>query len=146
MSRLPIALILALLWAVPCAAGNQFVLVEERYSALVITHELASPYRNWEVHRVFFVRGTKVIADRVLTEDMLLSAERGEFVLFWNDYGSCHRLVRSPVLLEVTIKPPDREEKGDAIPWWGMQRRMTDLAPPPDPDEPPAPPAPGGAP
>lgn len=115
------------------AAEAPSPLVVERYDAMIVVHELASEQRNWEIHRVYFIRDGKIIADRILTEDMLPSTDGPDFVLFWNDYGSCHRLVRSRVHIEFTVEQStDFDSRGEAVPWWGMFRRMTDLAPPPE--------------
>lgn len=106
-------------------------LVTERYDELWVVHELATDQRNWEVHRVYFIRKGRVIADRILTEDMLWSNQEGDFVLFWNDYGSCHRLVRTKNVREMTVEhESDYDSRGEAVPWWGMGRRMTDLEAP----------------
>jgi len=107
-------------------------LVKESYDELMIVHELATDQRNWEVHRVYFVRKGRVIADRILTEDMNWSTNsNGEFQLFWNDYGSCHRLVTTKLVSEQTVEhDSDYDTRGEAVPWWGMGRRMTDLEAP----------------
>lgn len=127
------ALVLALALSAPSAAGELSPLVAERYDALLVVHELASEQRNWEVHRVYFIRGGRIIADRILTEDMLWSTDGRDIVLFWNDYGSCHRLIRTNVVCEISVQPAgEYDSRGEAMPWWGMGRRMTDLEAPPE--------------
>lgn len=116
-----------------CGPSVKAELVEERYDEISVVHKLATDQRNWEVHRVYFYRNGRVIADRILTEDMNWSRRGADFVLFWNDYGSCHRVVRAKCLSEITIeRASDYDSRGEAIPWWGMGRRMTDLQAPPD--------------
>jgi hypothetical protein len=122
------------LWPATSQAGDfPSPLVSERYDELWVVHELATEQRNWEVHRVYFIRKGRVIADRILTEDMLWSSQEGDFVLFWNDYGSCHRLIRTKHVREMTVEQPGAyDSRGEAAPWWGMNRRMTDLEAPPE--------------
>lgn len=134
MNRWFLAAVLALcLGPSLSAAETPSPLVVERYDALMVVHELASEQRNWEVHRVYFLRKGRVIADRILTEDMLWSMDGADFVLFWNDYGSCHRLVRCGRVRELSIEQDgDYDSRGEVAPWWGMGRRMTDLEAPPE--------------
>lgn len=105
-------------------------LVHEAYDAVVVVHE-RSESRAWEVSRVYFLRQGRVIADRILCEDMLWSAADGRFLLVWNDYGNCQRVITTRAVTEVQLELDDADGKSnDSAPWWGMARRMTDLRAP----------------
>lgn len=105
-------------------------LVEETYEAVWLVHE-RSESRSWEVSRLYFIRQGRVIADRIVCDDMLWSTEAGQFVLCWNDYGNCQRVVRTRTLKEVSVDLDDLDARSsDSAPWWGMGRRMTDLEAP----------------
>lgn len=113
------------------AAGVQ-PLVIERYDAIAFVQE-ATDQRNWEVHRVYFIRAGRVIADRIVVEDMLLGVRPGCFSLSWSDYGSCQRVIYAPSLFTMRIEhAADYDSRGEGSPWWGMGRRMTDLEAPPE--------------
>lgn len=105
-------------------------LVQETYEAVWMVHE-RSESRSWEVSRLYFIRQGRVIADRIVCDDMLWSTEAGQFVLCWNDYGNCQRVVRTRTLKEVSVDLDDLDARSsDTAPWWGMGRRMTDLEAP----------------
>lgn len=132
--RGPKMLVLALLLAgaspAPAEEDEPLPLVCEAYDVVYVVHE-RSESRAWEVSRVFFLRRGRVIADRILCEDMLWSARGGAMQLEWNDYGNCYRVVEFGALTEVHVELDDAEGRGrDAGPWWGMARRMTDMAQP----------------
>jgi hypothetical protein len=104
--------------------------VEETYEAVWMVHE-RSESRSWEVSRLYFIRQGRVIADRIVCDDMLWSAAEGKFILCWNDYGNCQRVVRTSTLKEMSVDLDDLDARStDSAPWWGMGRRMTDLEAP----------------
>lgn len=131
MRGLTLTLVLALCGpAVRAEDDEPLPLVVERYDAVSIVHERAES-RSWEASRVYFWRGGRVIADRIVCDDMVLSIDRGEFVLVWNDYGNCHRVVRAGQVRERFLDLDDLDaHSADSAPWWGMGRRATDLQQP----------------
>lgn len=117
-------------WPVAADEDEALPLVEETYEAVWMVHE-RSESRSWEVSRLYFIRQGRVIADRIVCDDMLWSTEAGQFVLCWNDYGNCQRVVRTRTLKEVSVDLDDLDARSsDSAPWWGMGRRMTDLEAP----------------
>lgn len=126
------ALLLAALLCLPANADEDepLPLVHEAYDAVVVVHE-RSESRAWEVSRVYFLRQGRVIADRILCEDMLWSSADGRFLLVWNDYGNCQRVISTRAVTELQLELDEADGKSnDSAPWWGMGRRMTDLRAP----------------
>lgn len=103
-------------------------LVVETYDSIACVREFSAEY-SWDVHRLQFFRDGRLIAERIVCDDMLLSLNGGFWVLCWNDYGNCHRVVMAPTWVSHTVDL-DGLPKEKQAPWWGMGNRATDLRAP----------------
>lgn len=109
------------------AADHSLPLVEERVDAIALIHTAES-----ESVRVVFIRHGRILAERWLSDEMRwlhLSDDPGSFALAWTDFGVAERVVRfQTVSILVFERDPLADDGG---PWWGWNRRMTDLKAPP---------------
>ena len=122
-----LALLATLFVATPTYADNarNLPVVEEAYDEIVVITFIGrdSPH-------IFFIRNGRVIATRVLQEEMLFFAQDGKFFLEWDDYWSCHRIIEFKTFISFVTEGEPHSENG---PWWAMGRKMVDLKQPPPP-------------
>lgn len=109
------------------ADGFALPLVEERVDVVALVHSA-----DCESVRVVFLRNGRIVADRWLSDEMrwlALSDDPAGFALSWSDCGIAERVVRFRAIAVLVF---DRDPLADdGGPWWGWNRRMTDLKPPP---------------
>ena len=99
--------------------------IEESYDEVIVVDTRKS------YSKVYFLRDGKLHAERIFDDTMNWSAEDGEFILDWNDYGSCHRVIRFKAYTHLQIPLTEHDEGNHHfLPWWAMGRNMTDLKQP----------------
>jgi len=117
-------------WSLAARVGaDEFSLplVEERVDGVVLVHAADS-----DSVRVVFLRNGKIVADRWLSDEMrwlTLPDDPGGFALAWSDCGIAERVVRFRAIAVLVFDHDPLADDGG--PWWGWNRRMTDLKPPP---------------
>ena len=92
------AMLLAL--AVPSRAGDiSLPVVAEHYDAVCIVTELHRDH-DWDVRRIYFLRGDRIIAERTMHEGVLLVAQGDRKVddgPWWNQLRAMTDLAQPPV-------------------------------------------------
>lgn len=112
------------------AAETPLPIVEETYDAVVVVQECLED-RDWIRTRAYFVRGGKVIAERSVDEQMNWTTDgKGNFLLVWDDYGVCRRVITFSTLANIIQTDESSVSSQDTNPWWWQGRRMTDLKAP----------------
>lgn len=100
--------------------------VAEFYDAVLVLHEPCDACGNSHT-RLFFIRDGKRFADRLLTEEMLLTTDGELFCLAWSDWSQCERLV---YFRELCVLQGEYEDVTANQPWFAQGRAMVDLAMP----------------
>lgn len=103
---------------------NELPTVRERVDAVVVYR-----VRDNEYGRVVFIRNDTVLATRLNLDDMVWLVEGDDFVLLWQDYSVCHRVVRFKSYSSLVMSF-DPLQAGQVGPWWAMNRNMRDLKQP----------------
>lgn len=100
-------------------------IVREEVDCLVVVQEGENSFA-----RVYFIRGGKVLTDRLYSAEMHWSQTGDRFVLTFEDYhfGRVLRIVESKRFM--TLRVPDRQAVEGGGEWWDMRKRATDLRAP----------------
>jgi hypothetical protein len=111
----------AILTATLCHAD--LPIVEEAYDEVCIMS-----ISNQEFVKILFVRDGRLMATRIYSEDMVFGVRGDKFLLEWDDYHSCRRIIEFQSLAIMSMPEDPTVANG---PWWDMARRMVDLKEPP---------------
>ncbi len=111
------------------ASGKLYI---EECDSIILLYDRANDKRNWEVHRVLFIRKDvvtkqyRIYATRIWNEEMQILYIDGKFALTWRDYGYGSRMVICPEIGTIDGSYDTDDGNGQ---WWGQGRIMTDLIP-----------------
>jgi hypothetical protein len=105
-------------------AKGELQVVEETYDEVIVIDR-----DGWS--SVWFIRDGKKYGERRLEIDMNWTVQDGEFILDWNDYGHCYRVIRFNTYSHMQV-PITRHDDGGRqfLPWWAMGRNMGELKQP----------------
>lgn len=78
--------------------------------------------------RIIFIRNNRVIATRLLVDDMIWTTVGDKFQLIWQDYWTAERVIEFDNLYSVVVQ--ETPTKDEDLPWWAMRRVMVDLKAP----------------
>lgn len=95
--------------------------VVEHYAAVAV---LIDPECSTATPRLFFIRDGRIFADRLLTDDMVITACGAGYTIQWADWCSCQRLIFFDDLCVIEAK----RTYSDDGPWWMAGRPMVELA------------------
>jgi hypothetical protein len=103
------------------AYSDDLPFIEEKVDELIILSD------GGNYARLIFIKDNKVLAHRLLLDDMIFTSEGKMFVVMWQDYSIVDRKVSATHFGTYYI--PDYETNFSG-PWWDMRRVMTDLKAP----------------
>jgi hypothetical protein len=102
--------------------------VTEHFDQLWVVHEREADGEH-KMTRIYFLRDGEIQAERASHDEMHLSATgNGQFVLCWDDYGVCQRVVTADSLVEFPGVLTDDAMKQPG--WWARGKRLPNLQQP----------------